>query len=377
MPEDARFQGLDLSNMPGILETRETQPFTISPPYISVRTGEPVVLLIQIVPGNGKVVGELKLGMLQDEILNLKGKSDMDFLFIVDQHGTLLAHPQSSRVKERGNLQHLPVVRQGRSETRTFIYDSEGEKVVGTGTRIDPTGWLVVDQVSVYRLGRTYLLTIIEILIASLAIWGVLWWRVRRLLAKRIIRPLETLSRQTATITEEDFHPIDDPSESSDAFMELNQLAMDFKAMISRLQNREKALQESENRYRGLFDRMPIGLFRFNLSGEFTENGQIKLSVRPSPSNKEFIDIAVADTGIGMSDAHVARIFEEFGQADSSTSRNFGGTGLGLTLSKRFAELLGGSIHVASQPGEGSVFTLHLPMISQPLPSPDPATTDS
>ncbi|MBP1625901.1 MAG: putative signal transduction histidine kinase [Holophagaceae bacterium] len=626
MPEDGRFQGLDLSNMPGVLETRESHPFTVSPPYISVRTGEPVVLLIRTVPGVGKVVGELKLGMLQREILQLKGKSDMDFLFIADQHGTLLAHPQADRVKERGNLQHLPVVS---AQGGTFIYDLDGSMVLGTGTRIERTGWVVVDQVSIARFSRAYLLTIGEILLASLAIWGLLWWRMRKQLTKRITRPLKSLSMQTAAVTEGEFHRVDELTSTADTFLELSQLSMDFKGMASRLQAREKALLESESRYRGLFDRMPIGLFRFSLSGaftdvnpamveilgypdretllnqnvhnclrelfrqdapitrdldlkdreitlhrmdgqqiwaqisgsftpdregfeaslqeitqrkqaeamlrkahdelehmvqirtaqlselnaellqakdgaeeanrsksiflanmshelrtplnavllytellmeeirelgsahmlddltkiqragkhligliddildlskieagrmtlfleeiyvpdlieevavtiaplidrnrnqlqiemdpsilvihsdlkkvrqsiynllsnasKFTENGRIKLTVHPSPVDQDFVDIAVSDTGIGMSKSQVARIFQEFSQADASTTSKYGGTGLGLTLSRKFAEILGGSIQVTSQPKEGSVFTLHLPRVSQAL----------
>ena len=70
---------------------------------------------------------------------------------------------------------------------------------------------------------------------------------------------------------------------------------------------------------------------------------------------------AVADTGIGMTCEQVGRLFKRFSQADASTTRRFGGTGLGLALTRAFATMLGGGIDVSSTPGRGSVFTLRLP----------------
>ncbi len=70
---------------------------------------------------------------------------------------------------------------------------------------------------------------------------------------------------------------------------------------------------------------------------------------------------AVKDSGIGMSDEQMGRLFQAFTQADASTTRNYGGTGLGLTISKHFATMLGGDIIVTSKPGEGSTFTIVLP----------------
>lgn len=94
---------------------------------------------------------------------------------------------------------------------------------------------------------------------------------------------------------------------------------------------------------------------------KFTNEGEVKLSACTSASS---VVITVADTGIGIPDAQLHRIFEAFVQVDGSTGRYEGGTGLGLALAKHLVELMGGRITVASTPGRGSSFTLSLPKTS-------------
>ncbi len=99
----------------------------------------------------------------------------------------------------------------------------------------------------------------------------------------------------------------------------------------------------------------------FNLvsnAAKFTEAGSITLIVSPEPDRVEF---AVSDTGIGMTEEQVGRLFQAFTQAESSTSKRYGGTGLGLALTREFCRLMGGDISVVSAPGEGSTFTVSLP----------------
>ncbi|MDB4072604.1 response regulator [Gammaproteobacteria bacterium] len=95
---------------------------------------------------------------------------------------------------------------------------------------------------------------------------------------------------------------------------------------------------------------------------KFTKNGTVTLDVRSrSVEGVEFIDFAVIDTGAGMSPEGVAKVFEEYTQAERSTSANHGGTGLGLPISKKFAEMMGGEVVLTSEEGVGSVFTLSVP----------------
>jgi signal transduction histidine kinase len=80
------------------------------------------------------------------------------------------------------------------------------------------------------------------------------------------------------------------------------------------------------------------------------------------PSREAFILFRVSDTGIGMTSEQIQRLFQAFSQADASTTRKYGGTGLGLAISYRFCQILGGNISVDSELGQGSTFTIRLPI---------------
>jgi signal transduction histidine kinase/CheY-like chemotaxis protein len=103
----------------------------------------------------------------------------------------------------------------------------------------------------------------------------------------------------------------------------------------------------------------------FNLlsnASKFTEDGTVTLAVnRERRDDGDRITIAVTDTGIGIKEDKLEHVFEEFSQADDSTSRDFGGTGLGLPISRRFCRMMGGDISVTSDFGVGSTFTIELP----------------
>ena len=109
-----------------------------------------------------------------------------------------------------------------------------------------------------------------------------------------------------------------------------------------------------------------------NLSGnalKFTEGGTVTISARRDGDDVVF---EVSDTGIGIAPEHMDRLFQPFSQAESSTARRFGGTGLGLVISRRFCEMLGGDVTVQSEPGVGSTFTVRLPARFEEHPVAEP-----
>ena len=94
---------------------------------------------------------------------------------------------------------------------------------------------------------------------------------------------------------------------------------------------------------------------------KFTKDGEVALRGRRVSNGRHWIELSVSDTGIGLTPEQQAKLFEEFSQADATTAQRFGGTGLGLALSRKLARMMGGDVTVTSEPGKGSVFTLRLP----------------
>lgn len=120
----------------------------------------------------------------------------------------------------------------------------------------------------------------------------------------------------------------------------------------------------------------------FNLlsnAAKFTEDGAITLATsREQHEGKDWVHFRVSDSGIGMLPEQLDRIFEAFTQAEASTTSEYGGTGLGLTITKRFCEMMGGTISVESEAGQGTTFTMQLPavVVSEAHSPPAGDTTD-
>ena len=122
-------------------------------------------------------------------------------------------------------------------------------------------------------------------------------------------------------------------------------------------------------------------------ASKFTDEGVVHLRVeRDGSGPREMVVISIQDSGIGMSEEQLGRLFQVFSQADKSTSAKYGGTGLGLAISRQFARLMGGDITVESKPGEGSTFIVRIPIevapvragedappAAKPAPAPAPA----
>ncbi len=99
---------------------------------------------------------------------------------------------------------------------------------------------------------------------------------------------------------------------------------------------------------------------------KFTENGQVALVIdQKEIEGKEYINFDIKDTGIGMTEEQLGKLFDTYTQAERSTSAKYGGTGLGLSISKHFAEMMGGGVEVSSEVGKGSTFSIFVPKQSE------------
>jgi signal transduction histidine kinase/CheY-like chemotaxis protein/HAMP domain-containing protein len=136
-------------------------------------------------------------------------------------------------------------------------------------------------------------------------------------------------------------------------------------------QNKNNLVVEAQEKLGALtVDPMRLRQILLNLLSnacKFTTQGEVKLRVRKVADGRNWVEFAVADTGIGMTAEQQAKLFEEFTQADSSTARRYGGTGLGLAITRKLARMMGGDVTVASEPGKGSVFSVRLPAGPEPV----------
>jgi signal transduction histidine kinase/DNA-binding response OmpR family regulator len=112
-------------------------------------------------------------------------------------------------------------------------------------------------------------------------------------------------------------------------------------------------------------DQVKVRQALYNLlsnAAKFTHDGSVTLHAqRETMDDADWIVFCVTDTGIGLTPDKIVKLFQDFTQADASTTRKFGGTGLGLALTRRFCQMMGGDVTVSSTPGEGSTFTIKLP----------------
>jgi adenylate cyclase len=130
-------------------------------------------------------------------------------------------------------------------------------------------------------------------------------------------------------------------------------------------QNQNRLLVEAQQNLGSLtVDSMRLRQILLNLLSnafKFTTEGEVTLRARRVADGRDWIELAVADTGIGMTAEQQAKLFGEFTQADATTAQRFGGTGLGLAITRKLARMMGGDVTVTSESGKGSVFTVRLP----------------
>ena len=153
---------------------------------------------------------------------------------------------------------------------------------------------------------------------------------------------------------------------------EVGQLVRDVEAIVQPLveKNGNALMVEADGDLGQMHaDQMKVRQALFNLlsnAAKFTDHGTITLSVARAPD--DWLTFSVSDTGIGMTEEQLGRLFEAFSQAEASTRGKYGGTGLGLAISRHFCRLMGGDLTVTSIYGEGSTFNVRLPAaVAEPV----------
>jgi signal transduction histidine kinase len=169
------------------------------------------------------------------------------------------------------------------------------------------------------------------------------------------------------------------PSQTAVPWCDLHLQTVELGLLVDEVVNTARQLAEQNNNRLVLdsqesmgavtLDAMRLRQILLNLLSnacKFTKEGEVKVRASRVSNGRDWIEMSVSDTGIGMTSEQQAKLFEEFSQADASTAQRFGGTGLGLAITRKLARMMGGDVTVASESGKGSVFTVRLPSSATP-----------
>jgi len=244
VPPDPRYQGLDLSHQPYFQQARAQTGMTISPPFTSLRTGQPAVYTAWPLSAGGMVVGELNLGALHEAIATGEGEQ----YFIADRSGTLLAHPQSDLVAQQANVGHMEIVQRGLTGEATLPYATGGTFVLGSTTRVERTGWVVVAQIPLSVAYGPYVWSIGLALLLAPVVWLAMILHFRQQLRHHVVTPLAQLSQGATALAAGDFDQGVTLAAIPSTFAEVGVLAANFERMSQAIQARQEALKEYSER---------------------------------------------------------------------------------------------------------------------------------
>jgi diguanylate cyclase (GGDEF)-like protein/PAS domain S-box-containing protein len=255
-PYDSRYGGLDMSRRSYFSGLDCGAGVNFSIPFTSLRTGRPTAYLTRCTDTGEYLVGELDLNALQDTISEAY-HSSQGRVYMVDQTGTLLAHPDFQLVAERINIGNLAIVRRGLQQDLTLIYWHDTGFWVGSASRVDPTGWIIIVEVpllTVYApyIGAILFMSLLFVLIFTLAVRA-----FSQQLKRKLVSPLVYLSVSAAALQRGDYAPSDLKLDDTIPFMEISGLLTNFKNMRRAIIGRETQLKESEEQYRRLIEFSP------------------------------------------------------------------------------------------------------------------------
>ena len=224
-------------------------PLAVSHPFPSEATGRLVVYLGHFAHDRQRVIGELDLNQLREHLQSFKPYVEGSII-LTDAFGTLISHEDDSAVARQENLGDLPPIRDsGSSPHTTLAHDAQGWNFV-TSLRLPGAGWVVLAKTPIgVILGplARFLAALLAILIGLLCLLN---FRLRRVLARQVVEPLERFTQTIARVKSGDYAVVHGASSN---LAELSQVETEFAAMAKAVQAREASIRDAANRFQALF----------------------------------------------------------------------------------------------------------------------------
>ena len=264
-PLDERYLNFDMSRQAYYQSIDCDRGITLSETFTSQRTGLPTVYMSRCTENGDIVVGELNLNSLQETTLTGVEQFPAINVLVLDENGTLLAHPDFSKVERHENISHWAVVKAGQESVHaSAFYARDGTFWFGTTNKIESVGWMIITEAPFWILygppiGVSLVMIAFLVLIFTLALQS-----FSKQAQYQVVIPLKQLSTLTDALSKGDYTRSNTMPRSAFELDEVEHLTMNFQNMSRAIFSREQLLKESEKQYRGLVENSPDAVLIHN-----------------------------------------------------------------------------------------------------------------
>ncbi|MCP4143414.1 MAG: EAL domain-containing protein [Chloroflexi bacterium] len=278
-PMDQRYLGFDMSRSEYYLSVECTKDINISSPFPSLRTGEPIVYLSRCIDDKYLLVGELNLNSLQETVYANQPRLPEACVFVVDQRGTILAHPDFEHVTKKDNISNWEIVDTGlREEESTIYYWRDGNFWFSTAESIDPMGWLVITEIQFGVVFGPYIVAGLGMVFFLLLIFSVSLQRFSIAAQRQVVFPLTKLGQSSDALASGDYEKSQVLGQDTYSLLEIERLVDNFQNMRQAIISRATLLRESEKQYRRLVENSPDAiLVHHNGIAVYVNNAALQL----------------------------------------------------------------------------------------------------
>ncbi|MBN1303631.1 MAG: EAL domain-containing protein [Anaerolineales bacterium] len=319
VPLDSRYLGFDMSRRDYYTELDCTVGINISDPFSSLRTGQPTVYLSRCIDQKWLLVGELNLGSLQDTVLFSQADYSQVSVAVIDQNGTLLAHPEFDRVARQDNISNWRIVQTAKQAgDLTLRYWRDGRLWIGNARLVQPMGWMVITEVPYVVVYITYLIAALIMTLLMVIIFSLAIQRFSFQVQQKMVRPLTNLSESTSALASGDYAASELLLDSPQYFEEIEKLIINFQKMSKAIFSRESLLKESEKQYRRLVENSPDAILVHH-QNKIVYANQAAVRLYRAPDAKVIIGKSMLSITHSESSALVRKQLKRINRADRTT----------------------------------------------------------